>query len=304
MNAEVTLEQRRTELEDHDRLYGDEMPLEKQNLESRIRELQNITINSTNSLKQMADSQERFWNSGYDILPIDARECLLTNFLELQSGLEVGPMKDMISKICTPERRNQLGGIRSRAQAQPQEARPVPMGRPSPAVPQPAQRPVETATPAAGVSTRGSVANSSAVNLKRPREEEQPSNSKRSAVEASEAGQSTSFPGNAGPQGPSGQAEAGPSAAGGAPPTEQQSALATLPLRAGEEVYTRFNFSGIRRWMKGRVISVNPDGTYDVEYQDGDRYKAVIRRFLYSCAQVSSLGLGLDGFPGKVATTD
>lgn len=45
-------------------------------------------------------------------------------------------------------------------------------------------------------------------------------------------------------------------------------AEATLPLKVGDEVQCRFGGRG--KWYAGTLTAVNADGTFNVEYKDGD----------------------------------
>lgn len=52
------------------------------------------------------------------------------------------------------------------------------------------------------------------------------------------------------------------------PPNKQRSSTEAGKFRLGQKIEGRFRGKG--RWYKGRVIGVNPGGTYDLRYEDGD----------------------------------
>lgn len=47
------------------------------------------------------------------------------------------------------------------------------------------------------------------------------------------------------------------------------------PLRLGDRIEARFREGP--KWHPGKIVSVNPDGSYDIRYNDGDEERRVRR---------------------------
>jgi hypothetical protein len=241
--ARSTLADHETNLKEHVRLYENDAPTQRKELETKVAEMKAIVEKSEKKLLDAAKSQAKLWGEHIDFLPERARNVLIGGLVQLKQLLPEGensPMSALMKK-CETIAQDKL--VRQQAEALGQV------------------QATEAARAAQAIGGAGGGAQES------PKGPQQGAGSKPPQQQQAKP-----------PQPPAQQQQQQQQQAQPQQPAPPQ-VVALIPLAT--RAFTQFNEAGQRKWYEGSVEKAHTNDTYDVRYCDGELFKNVPREKLH-----------------------
>merc|ERR1719230_1625474 len=120
--ATEKVQEHEARLAEHVRLYMDDAPTERKELETKVAEMRNIVGKSEKMLYESAKMQVTLWGPQLHLLPEGVREVLVKNLLQLKQSLPPGnsPMTQLLVKCETLVNDKIAREEKARAQAKAQ----------------------------------------------------------------------------------------------------------------------------------------------------------------------------------------
>ncbi|DAZ94805.1 TPA: hypothetical protein N0F65_002418 [Lagenidium giganteum] len=255
------LKLQREALEVHTEIFGDSAPIRKEDIEKRIREFLGVIDRSKQVMCMIADSQKRLWTGKRNVLPPDVFDVLLQHYGMLWrsfNGAVRQVMKSLVDNMedqapAVDQITTQVGFAFSPTAADVMMASPVEEKRPAASSASPSE---VVPIPNGNLTRTGPVSNAG----------KQATVMESTSVEISPLELQPNWSATLSPV----KVE-----------HEQDQVFAT-----GTVWYTKFNVGGNdSRFFRGKITKQLDDGTYSVEYEDGDVY-SIAKEFLLTKEQM------------------